>query len=346
LNPTTNSSVQASTTDYEYPTSNGNVTIPNITGRGYQVFFASGLAGGIFFDNAYEPGWVGVDDSGIAFTNPNFTNNDTPCANLITYGGDQIAQPLAAYAISAKTSSSSTECKIYACLTNANPYSYQIYPTYNSSSVKIATAYLQITPTSSSSLLTPTQTPTQTPAPTPTPTIGGNISCFKEGSKILTDKGYKSIEDLRKGDMVKTLKHDFKPIEMIGKREITHIASEERNKNQLYKCSKTAYPEVFEDLVITGYHSILVDEFVSQEQREKVLEVLNIIYVTDAKYRLPACVDERASVYEVPGVYTIYHLALENDDYYKNYGIYANGLLVETCSKRYLKELSNMVLIE
>ena len=29
-----------------------------------------------------------------------------------------------------------------------------------------------------------------------------------------------------------------------------------------------------------------------------------------------------------------------------NYGIYANGLLVETCSKRYLKELSNMNFIE
>ena len=38
--------------------------------------------------------------------------------------------------------------------------------------------------------------------------------------------------------------------------------------------------------------------------------------------------------------------ALENDNYYMNYGIYANGLLVETCSKRYLKELSNMTLIE
>jgi hypothetical protein len=27
-----------------------------------------------------------------------------------------------------------------------------------------------------------------------------------------------------------------------------------------------------------------------------------------------------------------------------NYGVYANGLLVETCSKRYLKELSHMEL--
>ena len=61
---------------------------------------------------------------------------------------------------------------------------------------------------------------------------------------------------------------------------------------------------------------------------------------------LPACVDDRASVYETPGLYTIYHLALENENYLSNYGIYANGLLVETCSKRYLKELSNMTLIE
>jgi hypothetical protein len=88
-----------------------------------------------------------------------------------------------------------------------------------------------------------------------------------------------------------------------------------------------------------------VDEFVSEEQREQVIDVLKNIYVTDDKYRLPACADPRASVYEKPGTYTIYHLALENDDYYMNYGIYANGLLVESCSKRYLKEESNMELI-
>ena len=50
--------------------------------------------------------------------------------------------------------------------------------------------------------------------------------------------------------------------------------------------------------------------------------------------------------YETLGSYIIYHFALENDNYYNNYGIYANGLLVETCSKRYLKELSKMTLIE
>jgi hypothetical protein len=170
--------------------------------------------------------------------------------------------------------------------------------------------------------------------------------CFLEGSMILTDKGYLPIQNLRNGDLIKTLKHDFKPINMIGKREINHPALQERIKSQLYKFSQNEYPEIFEPLVITGCHSILVNKFESEEQREKTKQVNGQLYVTDGKYRLPACAHPTAPVYETPGNYTIYHLALENDDYYMNYGIYANGLLVETCSKRYLKELSNMTLIE
>ena len=170
--------------------------------------------------------------------------------------------------------------------------------------------------------------------------------CFKEDTKILTNNGYIAVQDLRKGDLVKTLNHGYKAISMIGKREIYHECLEERIKDQLYKCTKESYPEIFEPLVMTGCHSILVEDFASEEQREKVIEVNGDTYLTDDKYRLPVCADERVSVYETAGIYAIYHMALENDDYYMNYGIYANGLLVETCSKRYLKELSNMALIE
>ena len=169
--------------------------------------------------------------------------------------------------------------------------------------------------------------------------------CFKEGTKILTGNGYVPIENLKKGDLVKTLKHNYVPINMIGRAVIHNLSTQERTKERLYKCSKEQYPELMEDLIITGCHSILVDEFTSPKQRLKTAEVLTRIFVTDAKYRLPACVDERASVYEIPGPHTIYHLALENDDYLMNYGIYANGLLVETSSKRYLKELSKMELL-
>jgi hypothetical protein len=173
-----------------------------------------------------------------------------------------------------------------------------------------------------------------------------SVACFKEGTKILTDNGYKPIQDLRKGDLVRTLNHGYKPINMIGKREMQHSASKSyRIKNQLYTCSSKEYPQIFEDLVITGCHCILVDDFKDEQQKEKTREVNGNIYITDNKYRVPACIDERTSVYKSPGNYTIYHIALDNDNYYMNYGIFANGLLVESCSKRYLKELSNMVLI-
>jgi len=55
--------------------------------------------------------------------------------------------------------------------------------------------------------------------------------------------------------------------------------------------------------------------------------------------------DPKAEQYKKEGNFNIWHLALDNADYYMNYGIYANGPLVETTSKRYMKELSGMKLM-
>jgi hypothetical protein len=177
------------------------------------------------------------------------------------------------------------------------------------------------------------------------PVIPPPPPCFKKDTKILTDKGYIPVQYLRKGDLVKTLRNEYKAIHMIGKKLLTHDALQERNKKQLFVYRRDQYPEILEDLVITGCHSILVDRFSSEQQREKTIETNGDIYITDNKYRLPAYADEKAFVFELSGDYMIYHLALENEDYYMNYGVYANGLLVETCSKRYLKECSEMTLI-
>ncbi len=179
----------------------------------------------------------------------------------------------------------------------------------------------------------------------PDPPNPPNLACFYENTKICSDNGYIPIKNLRKGDLVKTLKHGYVAIDMIGYREMQNVISAERIKDKLYVCTNNEYPELLEDLIMTGCHAILVDEF-KEDEKEKTSDLLGQICVTDHKYRLPVCLDKRANPYEENGPFTIYHIALVNDDYYMNYGIYANGLLVETCSKRYLKELSEMILIE
>jgi len=176
------------------------------------------------------------------------------------------------------------------------------------------------------------------------------IPCFKSDSKILCYKNgyeiYVDVQNLRKGDLLKTFKHGYVAVNMIGTSKMYNSGNLSRGKNRLYKCTSEHYPEMIEeDLILTGCHSILMQRFATSEQREKTREIIGQIYLTDGKVRLPACVDERAVPYEVEGVFDIWHIALENDDYYMNYGIYANGLLVETCSKRFLKELSGMTLI-
>ena len=180
------------------------------------------------------------------------------------------------------------------------------------------------------------------------PSIDNNVVCFNQGSKILCLKNsseiYEPIENLRNGDLIKTINNGFKPIVMIGKSIMFNKAYDNRIRDQLYIYKKEDYPELIEDLIITGCHSILVDNLTDKQKGETIRQ-LKDIYVTDRKYRLMACIDERTKVYQKRGYHTIYHLALENDYYYGNYGIYANGLLVESCSKRYLKELSNMTLI-
>jgi hypothetical protein len=107
----------------------------------------------------------------------------------------------------------------------------------------------------------------------------------------------------------------------------------ERIKDRLYKLTPEQYPTLTRDLIITGCHAVLEDEL-TEEQTEQTLNILEDIYVTDDKYRLIAMIDERAEIYETKEEESeIWHLCLEHEDDKMNYGIYANGLLVESCCK-------------
>jgi hypothetical protein len=160
-------------------------------------------------------------------------------------------------------------------------------------------------------------------------------ACFKEGTQILClmngKETYQSIETVKPGTLVKTSLDGYKPVALIASGSLQN----------LYRCSPREYPELTEDLYITGHHAILVDQLTSHE-RSQTSKILGRIFVTDRKYRLLACVDTRAQPWNSAGSYTIWHLALEHADPNMNYGIYANGLLVESCPINTLKNRSNL----
>jgi hypothetical protein len=176
-----------------------------------------------------------------------------------------------------------------------------------------------------------------------------SVPCFLEGTTVLClvdgVEQYVPIQELKSGALVKTHLNGYKPVVGLGKGLIQNPGNDERTENRLYKCSPSNYPELKEDLYITGCHSIL--EFpLTDKQMEDTITHLGKMFVTENKYRLMAHIDERAEPWNSEGEYTIWHVALENDDITMNYGVYVNGgLLVETCSIRFLKNKSNMTIV-
>jgi len=175
-----------------------------------------------------------------------------------------------------------------------------------------------------------------------------NTVCFLEGSKILcfinNTEEYIPIEEIQRGTLVKTCLNGYKAVELIGHSKLYNPGNSLRNKDRLYKYTPKNYPELTEDLIITGGHSTLVDEL-TDKQKEESFKYRKKLTKTEEKFLLLAVVDEKTEPYTEEGIHTIWHLALENEDPNMNYGCYANGLLVETVSKNRMKELSGMELV-
>lgn len=178
-----------------------------------------------------------------------------------------------------------------------------------------------------------------------------NTPCFLEGTQILCQvvegqDAYVAVEQLKKGDLVKTSRDGYKKVALIGKGTIQNPGNDERIQDRLYRCSPAKYPELKTDLFITGCHSILVDSLTEREGEDILKQQGGKIFVTDKKYRLMACIDARAEPWIKEGTFPIWHLALEHADIKMNYGVFANGgLLVETCSINSMRNNSNMEII-
>jgi hypothetical protein len=176
-----------------------------------------------------------------------------------------------------------------------------------------------------------------------------NAPCLLEGSTVscLIDHEEKEIpiEQIRPGTMVKTPDGYHRAV-LVGHSIMINPGHSDRSQHRLYICRTDQYPELKTDLYLTGCHSILVDQL-STDQIEKTKELAGDVYITGQKYRLMACLDDRAEPWASEASHTVWHVALENQYPRANYGMFVNGgLLVETCSIQYLRNHSNMELIE
>jgi hypothetical protein len=175
-----------------------------------------------------------------------------------------------------------------------------------------------------------------------------NAPCLLEGTTVLCQIDGSDqeipIEQIRPGSVVKTV-NGYKRVQLVGRSPIVNSGSTDRSQNRLYVCRTVRYPELKTDLYLTGCHSILVDQLTA-DQIEQTKTLLGDIYITGQKYRLMACIDDRAEPWASEGSYTVWHLAVENEHLRANEGIFVNGgLLVETCSLQYLQKHSNMELL-
>jgi hypothetical protein len=176
-------------------------------------------------------------------------------------------------------------------------------------------------------------------------TDGGlDPSCFNKGTKILTlnkefQQEYVAIEDLKKGDLIKSYKHGFRKLEAISSNKM--INNPANNVKCMYIMKKTDKNNsiLTEDLIITGGHSILVDDLGDyKEENNKLFG--GKIQMIDDKYLLLASISKDFIKIDNKEEYTYYQFILEpekSDE--ERFGVWANGLLVETPSKKYFYEL-------
>jgi len=151
--------------------------------------------------------------------------------------------------------------------------------------------------------------------------------CFNEGTKILCfrpipeyNEEYIPIEDLREGDLVKTHRHGYRRVAMIGKGNM---------KNDIQNVWESMY--IHGDLIITGGHGILCDKLTLAEYNNLTRIYNGNINKIEDKYVVFANQSHMFSQINNSGHFTYYHLALESDgDDYKRFGIWANGVLAET----------------
>ena len=139
------------------------------------------------------------------------------------------------------------------------------------------------------------------------------------------------MEELKKGDLVKTLNDGYKPIQTLTTGTFTLGRPMDMG---MYKMKQEG--SMIADLEMTGLHSILVnendEEHADDVNRQITTQPNRKLYVKD-HFRLHANYSNKFE--KMPtNAYTIYSFSLEGQE--AQYGIWANGVLVESTSEEYV----------
>ena len=87
------------------------------------------------------------------------------------------------------------------------------------------------------------------------------MPCFTPGTMIMTDRGAIAVEDLRPGDLVETLDHGLRPLQWIGKRDLSIADLIVQPRLQPIRISAGSLdlglPE--RDMMVSPQHRVLID---------------------------------------------------------------------------------------
>jgi hypothetical protein len=169
-------------------------------------------------------------------------------------------------------------------------------------------------------------------------TVTINFICFNKGTTILclnpelTDE-YIPVESLKVGDLVKTYKHGYRRITVMLSYHMRNDST--RFGKSLYRMKKT--DTMTADLILTGWHSILVDDLGDYE--EETAKRFRGVRIIDDKYLLLCAISRDFTMLEDTDDHSVYNFCLEGDEDAR-YGVYANGVLCETPSLAIINKYS------
>ena len=181
--------------------------------------------------------------------------------------------------------------------------------------------------------------------------------CFSEGTKILClnnaqnelseqpivnclKEEYRLVQDLMIGDFVKSYLHGYRKISKIIKGEFVNNPHTNGCSNCMYRMLKTDDNGLIEDLTLTRNHGILVEKM--SEDEEKKVDKNNLQIIDNLLSIITADSDKFEKVLDT-NVYKYYHFALETDgDNDRRFGVWANGILVETPSNNMMDGALNI----